>query len=227
MKAALWACALTMLATPAAPADPGTSQPLYVVAYVDVRDGAAPRAAAALRRYRDASRGEPGASSVDSYSQTGRAGGFALAEVWRDADAFETHRKAAAMEQLNRDLQPLRLAPVDVRVHTLYFAGPAPAEGKNALTLLVHVDVFPQFLKDYERILQGYLEGSRGEPGLYGMEVLQTFPPHANHLTVMERWTGAHALEAHQQAATARTYREQLAPMLGALYDERSYRKMD
>jgi hypothetical protein len=34
-------------------------------------------------------------------------------------------------------------------------------------------------------------------------------------------------LEAHQRTATARGYREALNPMLGALYDERSYRNMD
>jgi quinol monooxygenase YgiN len=128
---------------------------------------------------------------------------------------------------LRRDLNPLQLAPMDVRVQSAYSLGPAKAAGKNAMTLLVHVDVIPTFLADYERIAKNYIDATRGESGLLGLEVLQTLPPHPNHLTVIERWADAAALEAHQRATTARTYREALNPMLGALYDERIYRTMD
>jgi quinol monooxygenase YgiN len=233
MKSAfLLACALAMMVPATAPAQPAASQPapaqrVYVVAYVDVLASAAPRAAAALRQYRGASRGEPGARGIDVYSQRGRASGFAIVEFWRDGAAYEAHRKSAASEQLRRDLNPLQLAPMDVRVQSAYSLGPAKAAGKNSMTLLVHVDVIPTFLADYERIAKNYLDATRGESGLLGLEVLQTLPPHPNHLTVIERWADAAALEAHQRATTARTYREALNPMLGALYDERIYRTMD
>jgi quinol monooxygenase YgiN len=222
----LLACVLMMVPA-AAPAQPAPSQSVYIVAYVDVLASAAARAAASLRQYRGASRGEPGALSIDVYSQTGRASGFAIVEDWRNGAAYETHRKAAAIEQLRRDLNPLQLAPPDVRVQTAYSLGPAIGQGKDAVTLLVHVDVIPTFLADYERIAKSYIEATRGESGLRGLEVLQTLPPHTNHLTVIERWRDVAALEAHQRTATARTYREALNPMLGALYDERSYGKMD
>jgi quinol monooxygenase YgiN len=223
---------LTMMEPAAAPAQPEPSQPvpsqpMYVVAYVDVLASAAPRAAAALRQYRGASRGEPGALRIELYSQRGRPSGFAIVEVWRDGAAYETHLKSAAIERLHLDLNPLQLAPPDARVQTAYSLGPALAKGKNALTLLVHVDVIPTFLADYERIAKNYIEGTRGESGLLGLNVLQTLPPHTNHLTVIERWVDAAALEAHQRAATARSYREALNPMLGALYDERIYRTID
>ena len=226
------ACVLSMMVPAAVPAQPApsqpvSSQPIYVVAYVDVLASAAARAAASLRQYRDASRGEPGALRIDAYSQSGRASGFAIVEAWRDGAAYESHRKSAAIEQLRRDLNPLQLAPMDVRMQSAYSLGPGMVEGMHALTLLVHVDVIPTFLADYERIAKNYLEGTRGESGLLGLEVLQTLPPHTNHLTVIERWVDAAALEAHQRAATARSYREALNPMLGALYDERSYRTMD
>jgi quinol monooxygenase YgiN len=228
MKSAyVLACMLTMLVPVAAPAQPAPSQPVYVVAYVDVLASAAPRAAAALRQYRGASRGEPGALRIDLYSQQGRASGFAIVEVWRDGAAYDTHLKSAAIERLRRDLQPLQLAPMDARVQTAYSVDPPMTEGKNALTLLVHVDVIPTFLADYERIAKNYIEATRGESGLLGLNVLQTLPPHPNHLTVIERWRDAAALEAHQRAATTRAYREALNPMLGALYDERSYRTVD
>jgi quinol monooxygenase YgiN len=220
-------CVLAMMIPAAVPAQPPPSQPVYIVEYIDVLGSAAPRAAAALTRYRIASRGEPGAVGIDVYSQRGRPSGFAIVEAWRDGAAYEAHRKSAAIEQLHRDLNPLQLAPMDVRVQTAYSLGSARAAGRNAMTLLVHVDVIPTFLADYERIAKNYLDGTRGESGLLGLNVLQTLPPHTNHLTVIERWVDAAALEAHQRAATARTYREALNPMLGALYDERIYRKMD
>ncbi|MGC1520193.1 MAG: antibiotic biosynthesis monooxygenase, partial [Steroidobacteraceae bacterium] len=148
-------------------------------------------------------------------------------EHWRDGAAYEGHRNAAAIARLRRDLQPLELAPMDVRVQSAYSPGPPMADGKNAMTLLVHVDVIPTFLADYERIAKSYIEATRAESGLLGLEVLQTLPPHANHLTVIERWVDAKALEAHQRAAATRSYREALNPMLGALYDERIYRTLD
>jgi quinol monooxygenase YgiN len=227
MKSTLLVGVLTMMLAAAAPADPVSSQAVYVVGYADVLASAAPQAAAVLEQYRAASRGEPGALRIDLYSQRGRAGGFAIVEVWRDGAAFETHGRAAAIERLRHDLKPLELAPVDVRVQSAYSLGPPMAEGRKAITLLVHVDVIPPFLGDYERIAKNYIEDTRRESGLLGLDVLQTLPPHTNHLTVIERWVDAAALEAHQRTATARGYREALNPMLGALYDERSYRNMD
>jgi quinol monooxygenase YgiN len=211
----------------AAPAAPVPSQPIYVIAYGDVLASAAQRAAAALKHYRDASRNESGALSIDVFSQRGRASGFAIVEIWRDNTAFETHGKAAAIEQLRRDMKPIQLAPLDVRVHTADSLGSPMATNPNTVTLLVHVDVIPTFLADYERIVKPYIDGSRGESGLLRLDILQAFPPHTNHLTVIESWVDAAALETHQKSATAQTYRENLAPMLGALYDERAYSKMD
>ena len=227
MKTAFMACALTMVGAGAASAQPASSPPVYIVAYVDVLASAAPRAAASLRQYRGAARGEPGALRIDLYSQRGRPSGFALVEHWRDGAAYESHRNAPTIEHLRRDLQPLQLAPLDVRVQSAYSLGPPMRDGGNAMTLLVHVDVIPTFLADYERIAKSYIETTRGEPGLLGLDVLQTLPPHTNHLTVVERWVDAAALEAHQRDPATRSYREALNPMLGALYDERIYRTMD
>jgi quinol monooxygenase YgiN len=226
MKGVFLSCALPIMAL-AAHAAPAPSQPIYVIAYGDVIASAAPRAAAALKHYRDASRNEFGALSIDVFSQRGRASGFAIVEIWRDNTAFETHGKAAAIEQLRRDMKPMQLAPLDVRVHTAYSLGSPMATSHNTVTLLVHVDVIPTFVADYERIVKPYIDGSRGESGLLRLDILQAFPPHTNHLTVIESWVDAAALETHQKAATAQTYRENLAPMLGALYDERAYGKMD
>ena len=226
MKGAFLSSVLSIMAL-ATHAAPAPSQPIYVVAYADVMASAAPRAAVALKHYRDASRNESGALGIDVLSQRDRASGFAIVEIWRDAAAFEAHGKAAALEQLRRDMKPMQLAPLDVRAHTAYSLGSPTPTGRNAMTLLVHVDVIPPFLADYERIVKQYIDASRGESGLLRLDILQTFPPHTNHFTVIESWVDAAALEAHQKSATAQAYREDLAPKLGALYDERAYRQMD
>jgi quinol monooxygenase YgiN len=208
----------------AAPAPP---PPVYIVAYADVLASAAPRAAAVLREYRNASRGESGALSIDVFSQRGRPSGFAIIEAWRDGASLEAHDKAAAFLNLSQELKPIQLAPLDVRRHTPYSLGSPTPDRQNAVTLLVHVDVPPVFLADYERIVRLYIDGSRGETGLLRLDILQAIPPHTNHLTVIESWIDAQALQAHQKAAFAQTYREELAPKLGALYDERAYEKMN
>ncbi|HME39092.1 MAG TPA: antibiotic biosynthesis monooxygenase [Steroidobacteraceae bacterium] len=226
-KFALLSCILPILGLATAHAAAEPPQPAYIVAYVDVLASAAPRAAAALKQYRDAARRESGCVSVDVYSQRGRASGLAITEVWRDSAAFDAHGKAAAADTLRRELKPMQLAPVDVRVHTAYSLV-APAAGRrNALTLLVHVDVFPSFAGDYERLVKRYIEDSRGESGLLRLDILQTLPPHTNHFTVIESWPDEAALQSHQQTAGARAYREELARMLGALYDERTYTLID
>jgi quinol monooxygenase YgiN len=51
--------------------------------------------------------------------------------------------------------------------------------------------------------------------------VQQTNRP--NHFTVVEVWRDRAAFDAHGMAAHTRRFREQLAPMSGALYDERLY----
>ena len=211
----------------AAYAAPAPSPPVYVIEYVDVLASAGSQAATVLRHYRDATRREPGAANVDLYSQRGRTGGFAIAEVWRDATAFEAHGQTAAMEDMRRGLKPIQLAPPDVRVHTGYSLGAPEAGRRHAVTLLVHVDVPPVFLPDYERLVRPYIEGTRRESGLLRLDILQTIPPHTNHFTVIESWVDEDALQAHQRAATAQAYREELAPKLGALYDERAYMKME
>jgi quinol monooxygenase YgiN len=218
---------LLLMAAATAHAAPESAPPVYVITYVDVLADAASKAAALLGEYREASRNEPGALGIDVFAQQGRPSGFAIAEIWRDSAAFETHGKAAAIDHLKRGLKALQLAPLDVRVHTAYSVGATLAVGGRAATLLVHVDVLPSFVEDYARILKRYMENTRGETGLARLDILQTLPPHTNHFTVVESWLNSAALRAHQKKSTAQTYREALAPMLGALYDERRYQKLN
>jgi quinol monooxygenase YgiN len=44
---------------------------------------------------------------------------------------------------------------------------------------------------------------------------------------VFETWANPEALDGHAMAAHTRAFREKLAPMAGALYDERFYSELD
>jgi quinol monooxygenase YgiN len=48
-----------------------------------------------------------------------------------------------------------------------------------------------------------------------------------NHVTVVAVWRDRAAFDAHGGAAHTRRFRAQLAPVSGALYDERLYLALD
>ena len=48
-----------------------------------------------------------------------------------------------------------------------------------------------------------------------------------NHFTMVEVWKDQGALDAHNASATARTFREQLGHMIGAIYDDRRYSNLE
>lgn len=224
-----WCCSLilAMIGTVSVNAAPAPSESIYIVSYVDVLAAASRRAAKALEQYRDQSRREPGALGIDVFAQMHRPSGFAVVEVWQDKAAFDAHRKAAATEQLDRDMQALHLGPWDVHVHSDYYQGSAAIGLPRALTLLVHVDVIPPLAAEYAGILKDYIDGIRGEPGLLRFAVLQSLAPRTNHFTVVEDWRDDAALEAHQKAAFVQTYRGVLAHELASPYDERAYQKLN
>ncbi len=47
-----------------------------------------------------------------------------------------------------------------------------------------------------------------------------------NHFTVVESWNTRGAFDLHQMQKETREFRGKLAPMLGALYDERLYKPL-
>src|SRR6267378_641330 len=64
---------------------------------------------------------------------------------------------------------------------------------------------------------------SRKGDGNLRFEVVQQVN-RQNHFTVVEIWKDPKAVEAHSMAAATREFRDKLASMTGALYDERTYK---
>ena len=74
--------------------------------------------------------------------------------------------------------------------------------------------------------LKAMSEDTANDAGNIRYEVLQQ-ANRGNHFTVVETWADRKALDAHAMAAHTRAFRNKLAPIAGALYDERIYEALN
>jgi len=112
-------------------------------------------------------------------------------------------------------------------VHVGLSIGPIAAAGaRDAIYVVTHVDVIPPRKDDGVAALKRLGDESRRSDGNLRFEVVQqTNRP--NHFTVVEIWKDARAVETHSMAPATREFRDKLATMTGALYDERMYKAVD
>src|SRR5262249_48074295 len=101
-----------------------------------------------------------------------------------------------------------------------------PAGVRGGIFVATHVDVIPPRKDDGVAALKRLGEDSRRGGDNMRFEVVQQVN-RPNHFTVIEIWKDAKAVEAHSMAAPTREFRDKLATMTGALYDQRMYRAID
>lgn len=198
----------------------------FTVTYVEVVQPSTEQSAALLRSYRDASHEGDGAVRFEVMQRLERSNQFMVLAAWKNQDAFEAHVATPHFTQLNRELATILAAPNDTRQHQpLAVSDPIGASG-DSVTAVTHVDVIPQFKDDGVVALMQLAEASRKHGGNLRFDVWQqTNRP--NHCTVVETWYDRRAFDAHGMAADTRDFRTGLAPMTGALYDERLYTLLD
>jgi quinol monooxygenase YgiN len=225
------ASAQTPAQTPA-PAPPAMPAPIvgniYSVTYVEVMPTAKADAATVLRRYRDAAQKEGGNLRCEVVQRIDQPHQFAILEIWKDQAAFEAHGKSASTTETREKIAAIRNAPTDERVHTALSIGPIDVPGgvRGGIYVATHVDVIPPRKDDGVVALKRLGEDSRRGDGNLRFEVVQQVN-RPNHFTVIEIWRDAKAVETHSMAAPTREFRDKLATMTGALYDERMYRAID
>jgi quinol monooxygenase YgiN len=100
------------------------------------------------------------------------------------------------------------------------------AAGPNALYVATHVDVPGARREEAEALLKRLFEPSRIDPGHVRYDIYQQNEPRTNHFTIFAAWDNQRAFDAYGGTPHWLQFREALAPMLGALYDERLYRKI-
>ena len=195
--------------------------------YIEVMPSAAAEGLALLQRYRAATRRQDGNLRSEVVQRIGQRHQFVVLEIWNDQKTVEAHGREPSTTDTRERIAAIRSAPTDERIHGALSIGPiAAAPGRNAVYVVTHVDVIPPRKDDGVVALKRLGEGGRTANGNVRFEVVQQ-ASRPNHFTVVEIWRDAKAMEAHSVAAATREFRDALATMTGALYDERMYRLVD
>ena len=213
---------LLLLSGPAATAQTGDAV-RYVATYIDVQSGSTDQGIALIRQYRETSRVERGNSTVDVLQEIARPNRFVIVEVWKDQSSFETHERAEQTVQFRAKLKVIDNSPLDQRVHHAFaMDSRSVAMEAGFVSVVTHVDVPPQRKDETEVMLTGLAQYSRKDEGNVRYEVFQQTASR-NHFTVFAIWKNRKAFDSYEMKTHTRQFREALAPMLGAPYDERLY----
>jgi len=227
-KPALMSAALlAALTAPTAQAQTPESSAPYLVTYIEVTPKAEAATAKLLKQLAAASRKEAGNQRFEILQGADRRSQFAILETWSDAKAHEAHSGGDAMKQFRAGIDPLRVSYYDERLDTgIDVPAPGAPAPKSAIYVVTHVDVTGQFKDDAIVLMKALAADSRHEPGALRFEVWDQ-NNRLNHFTMTETWKDQAALDAHAQGSPAKTFREKVGHMMGALYDDRRYRNLE
>lgn len=216
---ALVGLAVTLAGSPMALAQNAT---FYTVTYIEVGPILSKVGAAALRDYRNAGRKDDGNFGLEVLQRIEHANQFAVLSAWVDQKAFEAHSAQAHSKTMQEKIAAISAAPSDTRQHQALSVAPAKS-GRDAVFVVTHVDVIPPQKDNGAAALKQLAEDSRQHSSNLEFDVWQqTNRP--NHFTVVEAWGSRGALNVHVMQKETREFRIKLAPMSGALYDERWYK---
>jgi quinol monooxygenase YgiN len=218
--------ALAVAAAQPAHAQGAGGGPVWIVTYFEAAATAAPRCAALVRQYAAASRKEAGNTEFDAFEEIGRPSRFATLEAWRDKSAWQAHAAAPASTAFREKVQPLLVGPFEVRIFNgLSLAAASAQAGRQAVWVLTHVDVFPAGKDQAADLVKALAAAGRKDPGNLRFDVLQQ-DGHPNHFTLVEAWRDRNAFDASLTTPATKGFRQKVAPLEGALYDERLYHEL-
>ena len=196
---------------------------LYVVSYVEAVPASQGQVATLLKQLADASRKE-GAVRFEVLQGITQSNQFLILEIWKDQRALETHAAAPHTRQFRGQVDPLLLAPVDERLCVATTVAPL-RDGRGTAYVVTHVDVPPGSRDATVASIRALAERSRSDPGNVRFDAVHQ-KDRTNHFTVIDVWSDQKSGDNHQVAPHTRAFRTQLAPMLGALYDQRWYKPL-
>jgi quinol monooxygenase YgiN len=199
----------------------------YVATYLDLQPGSIGAGTALIERYARETRAEAGNLRVNAYEEIGRANRFVVIEGWKDKESFASHEGAPHTLDFHRNLKAIHRSPYDQRVTHGFEVDPGPAvPAAEAVYVVTHVDVPGPRREEVEALFRQLVTPSRADPGHVRYDVYQQDDPRANHFTVFAVWKNPRSFDAYGGTAHWLQFRESLAPILGALYDERLYRPL-
>ena len=150
-----------------------------------------------------------------------------LLEAWKDQKALDDHVASNQTKRVFDSLKPLAVGPYDERPYRPLWMAPVPiAIPPGAVYAVMHVDTTPSPQSNALMLLQRLAEASRKEDGNLRFDIVQ-HPTRTNHFTVIEVWRDQKAADAHTVAPHTKKFREDLLPILGSPYDDRSYKAIE
>jgi quinol monooxygenase YgiN len=117
----------------------------------------------------------------------------------------------------------LQSAAYDERVYAPITVGSTMPSASDPIVILTHVDVVPTSTAAGTALVKAFAEQNRGAAGNLRFDALVQ-ADRQNHMTLVEGWNKQVDKEAEISTAAAKSFREALQPMSGALYDERAYK---
>jgi quinol monooxygenase YgiN len=205
------------------PPAPDPSQPATIVVYTEVAPAKAAEARKLIIRFAEAARKADGAVQIEVGQRISDPGHFALVEQWKSLAAKQAFAQTEAYTKYRAALDPLRGAAYDERIHNALSVGPTKPAPKGAILVLTHVDVVPTQVEPGTAKVKAFVEEGRNAPGNLRFDD-DVQANRKNHFTVVEAWKSQAEKNAWISSKAARTFREELQPMGGALYDERVFK---
>ena len=199
------------------------AQPVYIVTYTEVAPSSASEAGKLILAYASEARKASGAVQVDALQRISDPGHFALIEQWQSLTAKQAFAATEPATKYRAALNPLQSAAYDERIHSALSVGPSKPASGDPVVILTHVDVVPTQVEPGTAKVKGFVEEGRTAKGNRRFDDLVQIS-RKNHFTVVETWESLADKSAWISTKTARTFREELQPMSGALYDERAYK---
>ena len=197
---------------------------IYGVTSLDVAPDAVAQGIAVLKQYRDAGRQQAGNLGVDLLQEAGWPNRFMIYETWKDQSAYDANEKAGRSDELRGKLAPITGAPYDRRDYHVISVGPAkPATGAGAVTMQLHLDVFPPGLVPALAAVKQVAEAARKGEGNLRYDVVQSVKINTSHMTLFGTWQSRKAFDDYEMSAYGRHFRDAIGPLLGSPYDDRLY----
>jgi quinol monooxygenase YgiN len=200
-----------------------TAQSFYVVTYIEVAPKFSSEARQLILAHSADARKAPGAAQIDALQRLDAAGHFALVEQWQSDIARQAYASTDNVMKFRADLSALQSAGYDERFHGPLSIGPSNPASDNPVVIVTHVDLIPTAVDVGVGKVRGFAEKGRAAPGNRRFDVLVQ-ASRKNHMTVIESWDSQADKDSWISTPAAKSFREELQPMSGSLYDERVYR---
>jgi quinol monooxygenase YgiN len=200
-----------------------TAQPIFLITYIEIAPNSSSEARALILAYGVDARNAPGAVQVDALQRIDHPNHFALVEQWQSQAARQAFASSDSVMKFRAALGPLQSAGYDERLHGPLSVGPSMAASADPIVIVTHVDVIPTTVEAATGKVKSFVEQGRGAPGNRRFDALVQ-ANRKNHMTLVERWDAPADKKAWISTPAVRSFREELQPMSGSLYDERAYR---